>query len=100
VDAPLTLEGLISELNDLLDLEDFEGAEALLLMSMAAHAEREFFLHYQLGKVYSRWNKMSSAIAHYTKSAELAHERADEVFLIQIREDLKTAKRRQAEQKP
>lgn len=102
MDVALTLEGLISDLNDLLEVDDFEGAEALMLIALASplHIEREYFLHYQLGRVYSQWNKMSSSIAHYGLAAELAYQRADEVFLLQIREDLKSAKKRQHEQKP
>lgn len=100
MDASLTLEGLIAELDPLLESEDFEGAEALLLTGLGYHPGREYFLHYQLGRVYVRWNKMSSALAHLMTAAELAFVADEDVFLIQIRDEIRHAKKRQAEQAP
>ena len=63
MDAPLTLAGLIEELNVLLEDRDYEGGEELLSQAFGQLPPRhEAFLHFQFGKMYVRWNKMSSAL--------------------------------------
>src|SRR5262249_21854310 len=100
MDAPLTLAGLIEELNVLLDGKDFEGGEELLSQAIGFMPKHEAFLHFQFGKMYVRWNKMSSALAHLGKAAELAKMKEDETLAVQIVEELRNARKAQAEQTP
>jgi hypothetical protein len=91
----------MEELNGLLEAHDFEGAEELLAGGIGAAPERlQAFFHYQFGRVYSRWNKLTSAVNHLTKAAELAHLQGDELFLIQVTDELRSAKAKQTSQKP
>ena len=83
MDAPLALEGLslgklVEELGTLLDDQDFEGGEELLSIAMGLMPERAAFLHFQFGKMYVQWNKMSSAVEHLSRSAEIARAAGDE----------------------
>jgi tetratricopeptide (TPR) repeat protein len=101
LDAPLTLTGLIEELNTLLEGDDYEGGEELLAQAFGQlPAKHEAFLHFQFGKVYVRWNKLSSALEHFGKAAELSKISGDEMLMIQAVEELRQAKKLQAEQAP
>jgi hypothetical protein len=100
MDAPLTLAGLNEELTTLLEERDYEGGEELLSFAMGAMPKHQAFLHYQFGKMYVRWNKMSSALVHLGKAAELAKQKDDEVLAVQIVEELRAARKVQAEQAP
>jgi hypothetical protein len=100
VDAQITTAGLIEDFEAHLESGDFEGAEEILAASMGTQPRLEAFCHYQYGRLYGRWNKLSSAIHHLAKSAELAKLAGDEIFLIQVSTELKSAKDRQAGQKP
>lgn len=100
MDAPLTLAGLSEELNVLLDGKDYEGSEELLSQAMGFMPKHEAFLHFQFGRLYVRWNKMSSAINHLGRAAELAKLKEDETLAVQIVEELRNARRAQAEQMP
>ena len=101
MDASFTLTGLIEEFNRLLEDSDFEGAEAVLTATLGGAPERyAAFFHYQFGRLYVRWDKLSSAIAHLDQAAELAHASEDEVFLIQVMDELRLARGRQQNQKP
>jgi len=100
MDAPLTLTGLIEELNILLEGRDFEGGEELLSAAIGNMAKHEAFLHYQFGKMYVRWNKMSSALVHLGRAAEIAKLKDDETLAVQIIEELRNARKIQAEQAP
>jgi hypothetical protein len=100
MDAPLTLARLMEEFSALLESHDFEGAEELLSISIGSWPKNEAFLHFQFGRLYRAWNKMSSAVNHLTKAAELTNSAADEILLIQVVEELKLARKRQFEQTP
>jgi hypothetical protein len=100
VDAQITAAGLIEDFEAHLESGDFEGAEEMLAAIMGSQPRLEAFCHYQYGRLYGRWNKLSSAIHHLAKSAELAKLADDEIFLIQVSAELKSAKDRQAGQKP
>jgi hypothetical protein len=100
MDAPLTLAGLIEEFNDLVENKDYEGGEELLSFAMGTLPKHQAFLNFQMGKMYVRWNKMSSALAHLGKAAELAKQSDDEVLAVQIVEELRFARRVQSEQQP
>jgi hypothetical protein len=103
VDASLSLAGLTETLSGLLEAEDYEGAEELLLRQLSQpslNPQFETFLHFQMGRLYGRWNKLSSAIQHLALAAEQARQRADEILLYQVLEEFKLAKHRQLEQRP
>jgi hypothetical protein len=100
MDAPLSLTGLIEELNALLESRDYEGGEELLNAAFGYMPKHEAFLHFQFGKMYVRWNKISSALAHLGRAAELAKISNDETLAVQIIEELRGARRVQAEQAP
>ncbi|MGZ3721414.1 MAG: hypothetical protein ACXVA9_00705 [Bdellovibrionales bacterium] len=100
MDAPLTLTGLIEELHGLLENRDYEGGEELLSQAFGNMPKHEAFIHFQFGKMYVRWNKMSSAVVHLGRAAELAKAREDEMLTVQIVEELRNARRLQAEQAP
>jgi hypothetical protein len=100
MDAPLTLAGLIEEFNILIEANDFEGGEELLSFAMGTMPKHQAFFHFQLGRMYVRWNKMSSALAHLGKAAEIAEQSDDEILGVQIVEELRSARRIQSEQQP
>jgi hypothetical protein len=100
MDAPLTLAGLNEEFNVLIENHDFEGGEELLSFAMGTMPKHQAFFHFQLGRMYVRWNKMSSALAHLGKAAELAQKNADEILALQIVEELRSARKIQSEQQP
>jgi len=102
VDAAFSLAGLVEELGALLDAEDFEGAEELLTRALTASGGSKYdpFLHFQIGRVYIKWNKLSSALQHLGLAAEMAKLRDDEVLLFQVLEEFKSAKGLQLGQRP
>lgn len=100
MDATFSLARLIEEFNALCEAKDFEGAEELLAGALARQPQHEPFLHYQFGKLYAQWNKLSSAVNHLTRAAELANGKRDEIFMIQVVEELKQARNRQLMQQP
>ena len=100
MDASFTLEGLVEEFESLVDTGDFEGAEELLTQALGARPKLEAFFHYQYGRLYSRWNKLSSAQNHLHKAVELAKLTGDDLFAIQVVSELKAVKERQASQRP
>ena len=100
MDAEIPIEGLIEEFNGLLSEGDFEGAEELLAGAVGGSPHFQGFLHYQYGRLYKQWNKLSSAIVHLTTAAEMAQVANDRLFVLQVLEELKDAKRRQLGQRP
>ncbi len=100
MDAPFTLKGLADELGALLESQDFEGAEELLHRALTSRPELSPFLHFQLGRVYVQWNKMSSALLHLGQAAEMAQLKQDEMLLFQILEEFRKAKSFQLAQRP
>jgi hypothetical protein len=100
VDAAFSVAGIIEEFEALVSGGDFEGAEELLAQSMGASPQLEAFFHFQYGRLYSRWNKLTSALNHLLKAAELSKLRGDELFTIQVVSELKSVKEKQAAQKP
>jgi hypothetical protein len=101
MDVTLPIAGLITEFNELLETGDFEGAEEILASALSGPAPQfAQFIHFQYGRLYVKWNKLTSAIHHLTKAAELAHAASDPLLLIQITEELKTAKKAQGKQRP
>lgn len=100
MDAQIPAARLIEDFEAHLESGDFEGAEEILAASMGGQPRLEAFYHYQYGRLYGRWNKLTSAINHLAKSAELAKLAGDEIFLIQVSAELKVARDRQASQRP
>ncbi len=101
MDASISAAGVAQALSHLLDDGDFEGAEELLTLALTqAPARLQSFYHHQFGRVYMRWNKLSSAVAHLNQAAELAHLQGEEILLIQVVEDLRLAKDKQQGQRP
>jgi len=100
VDATFTVTGVVEEFEGLVEGGDFEGAEELLAQAIGASPQLEAFFHFQYGRLYSKWNKLTSAQNHLQKAAELAKLRGDELFMIQVVSELKSVKDRQAAQKP
>jgi hypothetical protein len=90
----------MQDLGELLEAHDFEGAEELLFSGMGSMRKYEPFFHFQLGKVYCKWNKLSSALDHLGKAAELARSSEDEVLAAQVTEEIRQVKKLQAEQRP
>lgn len=100
MDAALALTGLIQEFNLLLGAQDFEGAEELAAGALGRDRRSDSYLHYYLGRMYAQWNKLTSAVNHLTQAAELAKSGGDDLFLLQVVEELKLAKQRQLTQRP
>ena len=91
---------MIQEFGELLEARDYEGAEELISAALARPSRYEALLHYQLGRLYRRWNKMTSALNHLTRAAELAHAANERIFLIQIMDEYRAAKDAQTRQSP
>ena len=100
MDAAFTIEGLVEEFESLVDAGDFEGAEELLARSLSARPQLEAFFHFQYGRLYARWNKLTSAQNHLHKAAELARLKGDDLFAIQVVSELKAVKEKQGSQRP
>lgn len=100
MDASFTLEGLIEEFESLVASGDFEGAEELLARSLSVRPQLEAFFHFQYGRLYSRWNKLTSAQHHLLKAVELSKIKGDELFTIQVVSELKSVKEKQIAQRP
>lgn len=77
---------------------DFEGAEELLSSALGSHPEWAGFIHFHFGRVYRRWNKLSSAVQHLNRAVEAAV--GNELFLIQVLDELREARKAQVEQRP
>ena len=100
MDASFSLTRLIEEVEALLAGADFEGAEAVLCGCLGREPRYEHFVHFQLGRMYARWNKLSSSLNHLSRAAELAHTLGDEILGVQIAAELSAVRRAQKEQKP
>lgn len=98
MDATLTLTRLSEDLAVLLEDGDFEGAEEMLSASLSLHPEWGGFIHFQLGRVYRRWNKLSSAVQHLNYAVDAAV--GNEMFLVQVLDELNQARRDQKLQRP
>lgn len=87
----------MEEIAALTESGDFVGAEELLTYSLGALTKHEAFIHFQFGRLYIRWNKMTSALNHLGRAAELSR---DEVLIAQVVEEVRRAKGLQALQLP
>lgn len=100
VDAAFALARLNESAAALMEDGDFEGAEELLSAAFIEHPKFTPFLHFQMGRLYRRWNKLTSAIHHLHHAVEATQAQGQDLFLIQILEELNLAKRDQSSQKP
>lgn len=100
MDAAFALARLTEDVNSLVEAGDFEGGEAVLEGALAQYADFAPFLHFQMGRLYRRWNKLSSAIHHFHHAVEGAQSRGENLFLIQILDELNLAKKDQLDQRP
>lgn len=82
----------------MLDESDFEGAEELLESSLGAHPEWQGFIHFHLGRLYRKWNKLTSAVHHLNYAIEAAA--GNELFMVQVLDELSQAKKAQVTQRP
>jgi hypothetical protein len=98
MDAAFSVEGLIAEFQELVSAGDREGAEELLASALGRDPAADAYLHLQFGRLYRDWNKLTSAVNHLHKAAELAS--ADRLLLLQIADELKGVRRRQSLQTP
>jgi hypothetical protein len=90
----------MDELNALTASGDFEGAEELLCQSLGQSERLDPFVHFQFGRLYARWNKLTSATNHLCRAVELAQAASDELLSNQILEELKTVRQSQVAQRP
>ena len=97
MDAQIPAQGLIEEADALIEGGDFEGAEEVLSRGLAATPESAAFFHFQLGRLYARWNKLSSAVVHFHHAIDKAR---DSLFGLQVAQELKMVRERQLAQKP
>ncbi len=100
MDAAFALARLTENVNSLLEDGDFAGGEELLEAALARHPDLSPYLHFQLGRLYRRWNKLTSAIHHLHHAVEGAQAGGERLFLIQILDELNLAKRDQHDQRP
>jgi uncharacterized protein HemY len=98
LDAALTLTRLSEDLALLLEEGDFSGAEELLSATLGQHPEWGGFIHFHLGRVYRKWNKLSSAVQHLNYAVDAAVD--NELFLVQVLDELNQARRDQNLQRP
>lgn len=100
MDVALALTRLTEDFNALLEENDFEGAEELL--SAALHNQQAVrpFLHFQLGRLYHRWNKLTSAVHHLTHAVDLSIAEGNQLFLVSVLDELNQVKRQQLDQRP
>lgn len=100
MDAALTLARLSETVNSLIADGDFAGAEEILITALAQSPDVSPYLHFQLGRLYRQWNKLTSAIHHLHHAVEAAQAANENLFLIQILDELDQAKNQQREQRP
>lgn len=100
MDVALALTRLIEEFNALLEDRDFEGAEELLNSALHDQPGARPFLHFQLGRLYHRWNKLTSAVHHLNHAVDLSIAENNSLFLVSVLDELNNVKRRQLDQRP
>ncbi len=100
MDVALALTRLTEDFNALLEDGDFEGAEELLSSALHGQPAARPFLHFQFGRLYSRWNKLTSAIHHLNHAVDLSIAESNSLFLVSVLDELNNVKRRQLDQRP
>lgn len=100
MDVAFTLTRLTENVNALIEEGDFAGAEQSLVAALAEYPGYSAFLHLQIGRLYRRWNKLTSAIHHLHHAVEAAQAANENLILIQILDELNQAKNHQRSQRP
>lgn len=100
MDASFTLTRLSEEFSTLVESGDLEGAEELLFAALGCNPGMAGFIHYHFGKLYKRWNKLSSAVHHLHHAIDVTVGGGNEMFMIQILEELNSVKNEQRGQRP
>jgi hypothetical protein len=109
VDVTFSIAGLSESLSGLLEDRDFVGAEDLLsgalgscrASSAGERSALEAFINFQYVRLYREWYNLSSAVNHLNLAAEIATATSrDSLFLLQVIEELKLARKRQGAQRP
>lgn len=100
MDAAITLARLSENVSSLIEDGDFEGAEEMIASALVETPQYSPFLHFQMGRLYRRWNKLTSAIHHLHHAVEAAQAEGNNLFLIQILDELNIAKKDQRDQRP
>lgn len=101
MDAASNAQGIIEQAQELLGATDFIGAEELLMAALTTgDNDLRFLIHHQLGVLYARWDKLTSAVHHFHHAIDGAQLVGNEAFALQAGLELKEARRRQASQKP
>jgi len=98
VDAAFTVTRLSEDLSSLIEGGDFEGAEELLSSALGTHPQWTAFIHYQFGRLYHRWNKLSSALSHLNHAVEGSA--GNELFMVQVLDELNSVRKEQRGQRP
>ena len=98
MDAPLTFTGLMTDFNSLFGTGDFTGAEELLEIGLGQFADKAAFFHFQFGRLYQQWNKLTSATNHLYRAIDLSG--GDETLRVQILDELRRTREQQLLQQP
>ena len=61
---------LSEEVLHLVANRDYDGAEELLYQALGRFPTQSTFIHFQFGRLYGQWNKLSSALAHFNLAIE------------------------------
>lgn len=98
MDAEISPSGLIEELDALVESGDFEGGEEVLARALAGAAgSMAAFYHFQYGRLYTRWGKLSSAIAHFHQAIDHS---TDALFTMTVAQELRVVRERQMAERP
>lgn len=111
MDAALDAQRLVSILLEEVDRHlsgppggvDWTGAEEILGAALGRKNLKAYraLLHYEFGRLYQRWNKLSSAVSHYERALdELVRPRSERQFRLIILQELRSAREAQASQQP
>ena len=98
MDATFSLTRLSEDLSSLVEGGDFEGAEEFLSGCLGQYPDMSAYFHFQLGRLYHRWNKLSSAVQHLNFAVDAAA--GNELFLVQVLDELNSVKKVQRVQRP
>ncbi|MGE4132260.1 MAG: hypothetical protein AB7F86_11520 [Bdellovibrionales bacterium] len=80
--------------------KDLEGAEEFLLHLAGEKREWLALIHLELGRLYARWNLLTSSIHHFHAAVEAALENQDQILLPQILAEIAAAREKQKAQRP
>lgn len=103
MDAALNAQGLIEAFDDTVSAGDLAGAEELLASALGQAQFKAYraLIHFQFGRLYRRWNKLSSALSHLDLALDhLAGKRGDRQFYLLVLQERRAARDAQIIQTP